>query len=125
MKGLTLDTGALIAFDRDERRVTLLIWNTLKKSSPITIPAGALGQAWRDGKTQARLAKLLRSRGVEIEPLDERRARAAGQLCGVRDTSDIIDASVVLCAKRRGQIIVTSDGADMRRLDPSLELEEL
>jgi predicted nucleic acid-binding protein len=125
MKGLTLDAGALIAFDRGQRQTSLLIWNTLKKKAPIAIPAGVLGQAWRDGKKQARLAKLLRSQGVEIEPLDERRARAAGQLCGVRGTSDIIDASVVLCAKRRGQSIVTSDAADMRRLDPSIELEEL
>ena len=125
MKGLTLDAGALIAFDRGQRRTSLLIWTTLRRKSPIAVPAGVLGQAWRDGKKQARLAKLLRSQGVEIEPLDEQRARAAGQLCGVRGTSDIIDASVVLCARRRGQRIVTSDAADMRRLDPSIELEEL
>jgi hypothetical protein len=125
MNGLTLDASALIAFDRGERRTLLLIWNALKKSSRIAIPAGALGQAWRDGRKQARLAKLLRSRDVEIELLDEQHARAAGQLCGLRSTSDIIDASVVLCAKRRGHTIVTSDAADMRRLDPSIELEVL
>jgi hypothetical protein len=34
--------------------------------------------------------------------LDDARARAAGQLCGVTGTSDVVDASVVLCAKRRG-----------------------
>ena len=125
MKGLTLDTGALIAFDREHRATSLLIRDVLRERLPVTIPAGVLGQAWRDGRKQARLAKLLRAQGVEIEPLDERRAREAGQLCGLRGTSDIIDASVVLCARRRGQRIVTSDAADMRRLDPVVELEEL
>jgi len=125
MKGLTLDAGALIALDREQRATSLLLRDALREKVPVTIPAGVLGQAWRDGKRQARLAKLLRAQGVEIEPLDERRARAAGQLCGIRGTSDIIDASVVLCAKRRGQRIVTSDAADMRRLDPSIELEVL
>jgi len=125
MKGLTLDAGALIALDREQRATSLLLRDALREKVPVTIPAGVLGQAWRDGKRQARLAKLLRAQGVEIEPLDERRARAAGQLCGIRGTSDIIDASVVLCAKRRGQRIVTSDAADMIRLDPSIELEVL
>ena len=125
MKGLTLDAGALIALDRGQRRTSLLVWNALKKKVTLAIPAGVLGQAWRDGRKQARLAKLLRARNVEVEPLDERRARAAGQLCGVRGTSDIIDASVVLCAKRRGHRVVTSDAADLERLDPSIELEAL
>jgi hypothetical protein len=125
MKGLTLDAGALIAFDRNRRDTCLLIRDALGEKISVVIPAGVLGQAWRNGRKQARLAKLLRSRGVEIEPLDERRAREAGQLCGVRGTSDIIDATVVLCAKRRGHRVATSDAADMRRLDPSIELEEL
>ena len=120
-----MDTGALIAFDRGHRATSLLIWDALRKKISMTIPAGVVGQAWRDGRKQARLARLLRARGVEIEPLDGQRAREAGQLCGFRGTSDIIDASVVLCAKRRAQRILTSDAADMRRLDPSIELEEL
>jgi hypothetical protein len=48
--------------------------------------------------------------------------REAGQLCGVRGTADVIDASVVLCARTRGDRIVTSDPDDIRRLDPSIPL---
>ena len=125
MSGLTLDAGALIAFDRNDRRASLLVWDALRNETSIAIPAGVVGQAWRDGRTQARLAKLLSARGVEIEPLDARRAREAGQLCGATGTSDIIDASVVLCAKRRGHKIATSDPADLRRLDASIPLEVL
>jgi hypothetical protein len=125
MKGITLDTGALIGFDRSDRRALAIIVRAQQNETPIAIPAGVVGQAWRDGRTQARLAKLLSSRGVEVEPLDARRAREAGQLCGATGTSDIIDASVVLCAKRRGHKIATSDPADLRRLDASIRLEVL
>ena len=125
MSGLTFDAGALIAFDRNDRRAALLIWAAQRNNTPIAIPAGVVGQAWRDGRRQARLAKLLAAQGIEIEPLDDLRARQAGQLCGVTGTSDIVDASVVVCAKRRGHKVVTCDGKDMRRLDPSLGLLEL
>jgi hypothetical protein len=125
MSGLTLDAGALIAFDRNDRRTALLVWRALRNKTPIAIPAGVVGQAWRNGRTQARLARLLSSRGVVIEPLDDRRAREAGQLCGVTGTCDIIDASVVLCAKRRGHRVATSDASDLRRLDGSIVLEEI
>lgn len=74
---------------------------------------------WRDGRRQARLARFLASREVEVEALDDHRARQAGQLCGVRGVRDVIDASVVLCAKARGHQIATSDPEDIRRLDPA------
>ncbi len=125
MTGLTLDAGALIAFDRAERRIVVLITRALSEKARVAIPAGVVGQAWRNGRKQARLAKLLASPGVEIEPLDAQRAREAGQLCGATATSDVIDASVVLCAKRRGHTVLTSDTADLRRLDPSVKLAKV
>lgn len=81
-----------------------------------------IGQVWRDGRRQARLARLLGSEGVEIVGLDDFGARAAGQLCGVSGTADVIDATVVLCAQARGRRIATSDPEDMRHLDPALVL---
>jgi len=85
----------------------------------LAVPAGVVGQAWRDGRWQVRLARLLGSREVRVEPLDDQRARQAGQLCGVRRTADVIDASVVLCARSRGHWIVTSDPEDIRALSPT------
>jgi hypothetical protein len=108
-----------VAFERNERATMLRLKSAREHSLPLTIPAGVLGQVWRDGQRQVRLARLLASANVEIEPLDERRARQAGQLCGLRGTSDVIGASVVLCARQRGQQILTSDVDDLRRLDPS------
>ena len=124
-KGLTLDAGALIAFERADRFVTTLVRTALDHKLRLTVPAGVVGQVWRDGRKQARVAALLGSSLVDVEPLDDAKARRAGQLCGVARTHDVIDASVVLCARQRGQSIVTSDGDDLRRLDPAIELVEI
>ncbi len=118
MSGLTLDAGALIAFERNDRKVVAIVKRALDNGQRLAVPAGVVGQTWRDGRRQARLARLLTPRVVEVEPLDDARARAAGQLCGVTRTSDVVDASVVLCARARGHGILTSDADDIRRLDP-------
>ncbi|HEY6559936.1 MAG TPA: hypothetical protein VI072_21780 [Polyangiaceae bacterium] len=122
MAGLTLDAGALIAFDRNDRRVVALIARALEHRLALAVPAGVVGQVWRDGRRQARLARLLGSDEVEVEPLDDQRARAAGQLCGVKGTADVIDATVVLCAQQRGHRIATSDATDIRALNPKAEI---
>jgi hypothetical protein len=119
---LTLDAGALIAFERNDRGVVALLARALEHRLSLAVPAGVVGQVWRDGRRQARLARLLGSTQVHVQPLDDRRARAAGQLCGVRSTADVVDASVVLCALEHGHRIVTSDPEDMRALDPAARL---
>lgn len=120
--GLTLDAGALIAFERADRTMVAIVARAHERGLRLAVPAGVLGQVWRDGKRQARLARLLASNAVEVEALTDERARAAGQLCGVTKTPDVIDASVVLCARTRGHGVVTSDVADIRRLDASLRI---
>ncbi len=122
MSGLTLDAGALIAFERGDRRMLALVIRARERGDTLAIPAGVVGQVWRDGRRQARLARLLASDVVEIESLDDPRARAAGQLCGVAKTHDVIDASVVLCARARRHAVVSSDPKDLTRLDPTLEV---
>jgi predicted nucleic acid-binding protein len=122
MSGVTLDTGALIAFERNDRKVVALLTRALELGYSVAVPAGVVGQAWRDGRRQARLARLLGSDEVEVESLDDQRAREAGQLCGVTGSSDVVDASVVLCARRRGHRIATSDPPDIRRLDPDVPI---
>jgi predicted nucleic acid-binding protein len=58
----------------------------------------------------------------EVVALDDYQARAAGQLCGLAGTSDVVDASVALVARQRGAAVVTSDPAELRRLDGGLDL---
>lgn len=122
MKGITLDAGALIALERGDRRVVGWLGEALREGIEIAIPAGALGQVFRDGSRQVRLARLILSDAVSIEPLDGEVAKRAGVLCGIRGTSDVIDASVVLCARAKKHVIATSDPTDLKRLDPSASL---
>ncbi len=122
MTGATLDAGALIAFDRNDRLVVTVLRRAIEVGDQLSVPAGAVGQVWRDGRQQARLARLLNSATCEVVAMSDAVARTAGQLCGYAGTADVIDASVVLCARERDQRILTSDPDDLRRLDPSVEL---
>ncbi|MBL9017928.1 MAG: hypothetical protein JNL83_27325 [Myxococcales bacterium] len=98
------------------------ITSALDHEDRIAVPAGVIAQVWRDGRRQARLARLLALDDVEVVALDGLAARAAGQLCGVTGTTDVVDASVVLCARARAHRIATSDPDDLARLDPAAEL---
>src|SRR3954465_4179534 len=109
VKGLTLDAGALIALDRGDRRMIALLQLVMEQGRGIRVPAGVVGQAWRGGARQAILARFLRSRQGGLSALDEPPARAAGELCGLAGTADVVDASVVLVARRTGDGILTSD----------------
>jgi hypothetical protein len=120
--GVTLDAGALIAFERCQRKAVALVARARELDEPLSVPVGVIGQVWRDGRRQSRLARLLRSDAAEIVGLDDYGARAAGQLCGATGTADVIDATVVLCAQARGRRVATSDPDDICRLDPTLNL---
>jgi predicted nucleic acid-binding protein len=122
MTTTTLDAGALIAFERGDRMMLALVVVARQEKMRFIVPAPALAQVWRDGRKQARLARLLASKWVEVEPLTDQRARAAGQLCGITATHDIADAAVALCARAHGGRVITSDPDDLRRLDPRLHI---
>ena len=57
--------------------------------------------------------------------LDALEATRVGVLLAASRTTDLADAHVVLCARRYGEPIVTSDPDDLRRLDPKAELVPL
>ena len=117
-----LDAGALIGFERSDRRVVAIVARALHHGDALVVPAGVVGQVWRDGARQVRLVRLLASPTCKVVALDDTAARAAGQLCGASGTSDVIDASVVVLARKRTLRVVTSDPDDLRRLDPRLDL---
>jgi len=122
MSGAVLDTGALIGFERNDRRVVAIVARALDHGDTLFVPAGVVAQAWRDGTRQTRLARLLGSTLCEVLVLDDFRARAAGQLCGAADVADVVDSSVVVAARERSVRIITSDPVDLRRLDPHIDL---
>lgn len=120
--GIVLDAGALIALDRGDKRMIALLQQACSKGRTFRVPAGVVGQAWRDGRLQVTLARFLRSEEVEVVPLDEELARSCGELCAATNTRDVVDASVVILARGRREPIVTSDPQDLRRLDPTANI---
>ena len=122
MSAAVLDTGALIGFERNDRRLVAIVARALEHHDPLLVPAGVVAQTWRDGSRQTRLARLLGSPLCEVIVLDDRQARASGQLCGVADSTDIVDASVAIAARDRGARVLTSDPDDLRRLDHRLDI---
>jgi hypothetical protein len=122
MAGVTLDAGGLIALDQDDRRVVVLLARARETGAPVTVPATVLAQAIRRPGRQARLARLIRQPATDVIDLDRVDATHVGRLLAASGTSDIADAHVVVCARRSGQPVVTSDPGDLRALDPALRL---
>lgn len=120
---LCLDTGALIAIERHDVRARGIIRQALDDGVAIHIPAAVVAQAWRTGDgRQAPLARFLGERHHQEVPLDSAHARAAGRLCAMSGTTDIVDAHVVLLANLHDAIVVTSDPEDIHRIDPTVEV---
>lgn len=117
MSGVTYDTGALLAAEANRREVWALHARALARGVQPVVPAGVLGQAWRGGP-QPSLSRLLR--GCRVEDLNEPQARSAGVACARADTTDIVDASVVVGAIARHDLVVTSDADDLRKLAQTL-----
>ena len=125
VKGLTLDTGALLALERGDSRVRALLRRALETGLPLSVPAGVVAQAWRGGPRQARVARLLADPSVHVAPLDDTTARAVGLLCGRSGRSghrDIVDVHVALLAEEQGHTVVTSDPEDLSAVYPGLSL---
>ena len=114
---MTYDTGALLAAESGRRELWALHLRALQRGQRPVVPAGVLAQAWRGGP-QPELSRLLR--GCRVEHLDEPRARAAGRACARSRTSDVVDASVVVGALERGDLVVTSDVRDLERIAAAL-----
>ncbi len=114
MAGLTLDAGALIAYERGDFEVRRILTAAFRRSVTTTIPAVVLAEVWRGNARDAPVARLLR--WCRIEPLDEPRARAAGELRRSTAGAGAVDACVAIGVRERGDAIATSDPDDMRRL---------
>jgi hypothetical protein len=120
--GATLDAGGLIALDRNDRRVIVLVARAAETGARITVPATALAQAIRRSERQIRLARLIRQPTTDVVALDRVDATSVGRLLAASGTSDVVDAHVVICARRSRQNIVTSDLRGLTRLDPAAPL---
>ena len=122
MNGVTFDAGGLIALERNDRRVLSLLATAVENGDDVLVPATALAQVIRNPAKQVRLWRLIQRDRTEVVPLDTAYAQAVGGLLSRTGTADITDAHVVVCARRAGHAVITSDPSDLRRLDPELRV---
>lgn len=104
--GLTYDTGALIAAERNDRLMWALHRAAIARGVAPTVPAGVLAEAWRGGP-QHQISRILK--GCAVEELSETQARQVGMLiaeCGLDDT---VDVAVAEGAMRRNDAVATSN----------------
>lgn len=117
MSGLTYDTGALIAAESNDRTLWAIHKRALERRIRPTVPAGVLAQGWRGGP-QVNISRLID--GCRVEDLNNVRARASGAACARAGTDDPIDASVVVGAISRRDLVITSDPIDLRSIADAL-----
>ena len=107
MAGVTYDTGALIAAERNNRRMWALHAGLLAEEVAPVVPAPVLAEAWRGGPLQASLVRLLAMCDVEWMTADQ--ARKVGLLVGYSGHHDVVDVTVVEGALRRSDAVVTTN----------------
>lgn len=119
--GLTLDTGALLALDHPRKAIAMQarLDETLRRGGTVCVPIGTIAQAWRSSR-QVRLARLLKSRDIDIATVTPNVARSIGLVCARTGHDDVIDVHLALCARERRHAVVTSDPDDISRIDPAL-----
>lgn len=111
---LICDAGALVAAERGDTAMWERLSTARAEQRPPLTHAGVVGQVWRGGTgRQTLLARALA--GIHVLPIDEELGRAVGLLLQATETADVVDAAVVLLA-RKGDVLVTSDPHDMHRL---------
>jgi len=120
-RGVTFDTGVLIALERRKGSALALLRACQLSRARITLPATVLAEWWRGEHGS------LLDVGVQ-EALTPQLAFEAGKLLARTGKANAIDATVVASAAQRRDLIVTSDPDDLRELAdgvPGVDVEAL
>lgn len=110
---VVLDAGALMAIDRNDRRVLGLIRVARREGAVLTTCSPVVGQVWRDGAQQANLARVLPMIDVRDVDLDD--SKDGGELLRSTKGNDIVDALLSLLVSQGDQLF-TSDPKDLNEL---------
>ena len=113
-QGVTFDTGVLIAIERRKFRAVQIHERLGELGVSINVPWAVLAEWWR-GRTDVR-ETILRSVDVEIPSVAlAKLAGIALSQSGLR-AATTVDAIVMASAALRGDVVYTSDVADLERL---------
>ena len=108
-----LDAGALIGLDQRDRTIGAMLRLLHRDGVPVRTSAGVVAQVWRNGRTQANLARVLP--GLDVVALDRVVGKRVGELLGANTTCDIVDAHLAQLVES-GDVVLTSDGPDILAL---------
>jgi predicted nucleic acid-binding protein len=112
IRGITLDTGALVAIERRTQRGTRLLELAKERLAVLAAPVPVVAEWWR-GRTDVRDRML---DVVNVEPLSLPVAKAAGEALAAVRKATVIDAIVMAFAASRGDVVFTGDPDDLERL---------
>lgn len=112
VRGITLDTGALIAIERRKQRATDLVELARDQQAVLAVPIVVVAEWWR-GRTNDR-ERILEA--VNIQPLQLPVVKAAGEALAAIRRATAIDAIVMAFAASRGDVVFTSDPDDLEDL---------
>lgn len=113
---LILDSGAVIALSRGERRTRAFLARALELRTPVEIPVVVVAETLRGGPRDAPVHRVLNAVG-SVPDARERHGRTAGRLLGTTGSTATVDALVVAQAVEAGGAqVLTGDEEDLRRL---------
>ncbi len=114
MAGLTLDSGALIAYERNNRSMVTQIKAALVTGIDVTVPAVVVAEVWRGGARAARMGQILKS--CIVDDASESQARNAGEAIAKVPGAGTVDAMVMASASTRSDVVLTGDFQDLSQL---------
>lgn len=112
IRGITLDTGALVAIERRKQRGTRILELAKQRLAVLSTPVPVIAEWWR-GRTDVR-ERILDV--VNVEALSLQVAQAAGEALARVRGATAVDAIVMAFAASRGDVVFTGDPDDLERL---------
>ena len=127
MRGFVFDAGAFIALERRSAFMIGILDEALHGTVEVVLPRTVIALVWRGTPRQASVGRLVsaglrRGSPVVIDELTAERAREIGVKIGQTSHPDIVDVHVALAAAERGHAVLTSDDADIAKVNPELVL---
>jgi predicted nucleic acid-binding protein len=127
VRGFVFDAGAFIALERRSPFMVSILNEALHGTIEVVLPRTVIAQVWRGTPRQANVGRLVsvglrRGSPVVIDELTAERAREIGVKIGQTSHPDIVDVHVALAAAERGHAVLTSDDADIAKVNRDLIL---
>jgi predicted nucleic acid-binding protein len=127
VRGFVFDAGAFIALERRSAFMIGILDEALHGTIEVVLPRTVIAQVWRGTPRQANVGRLMsaglrRGSPVVIDELTAERAIQIGVKIGQTSHPDIVDVHVALAAAERGHAVLTSDDADIAKVNRDLIL---